>query len=86
VRLFIAREAREPHFWIGGPALNPTLPAKVRLKATLNAAWRHAVWYPLLRFAGRRMRCFRDAGRKADTGGYRLARGRVDHVGVSSHS
>jgi alkylation response protein AidB-like acyl-CoA dehydrogenase/3-hydroxyacyl-CoA dehydrogenase len=48
MRLFIAREALDPHLKIGGPVLNTTLPTEVRLKAALNAAWRYALWYPRL--------------------------------------
>ena len=48
MRLFIAREALDPHHKIGGPVLNTPLPTEVRLKAALNAAWRYSLWYPRL--------------------------------------
>ena len=47
MRLFIAREALEPHLNLGGDAVNPTLPWKVRAKAALRAAGFYATWYPL---------------------------------------
>ncbi len=48
MRLFIAREALDPHLKIGGPVLNTTLPLKDRLRAAVTAGWRYALWYPLL--------------------------------------
>ncbi|MCB1079690.1 MAG: DNA polymerase II, partial [Verrucomicrobiae bacterium] len=48
MRLFIAREALDPHLKIGGPVLNTTLPTEVRLKAAVQAAGRYALWYPRL--------------------------------------
>ncbi len=47
MRLFIAREALDPHLNVGGPILNSTLPKKVRFKAALKAAKFYAWWYPL---------------------------------------
>lgn len=47
MRLFIAREALEPHLNLGAEAVNATLPWKVRAKAALRAARFYAVWYPL---------------------------------------
>ncbi len=47
MRLFIAREALQPHLMLGAEAVNPTLPWKVRAKAALRAARYYAVWYPM---------------------------------------
>lgn len=47
MRLFIAREALEPHLNLGAEAVNPTLPWKVRAKAAFRAARYYAVWYPM---------------------------------------
>lgn len=47
MRLFIAREALEPHLRLGAEAVNSTLPWKVRAKAALRAARFYAKWYPL---------------------------------------
>ncbi len=46
MRLFIAREALDPHLNVGGPVLNSTLPGKTRCKAALKAAGFYALWYP----------------------------------------
>jgi alkylation response protein AidB-like acyl-CoA dehydrogenase len=46
MRLFIAREALEPHLKIGADVVNSTLPLKRRAKAMLRAAREYAVWYP----------------------------------------
>ncbi|MEO6786721.1 MAG: acyl-CoA dehydrogenase domain-containing protein, partial [Chthoniobacteraceae bacterium] len=48
MRLFIAREALEPHLRVGGPVLNSQLPAKQRLRAALKAAAFYARWYPMM--------------------------------------
>lgn len=47
MRLFIAREALEPHLRLGADAVNSTLPWKTRLRAALRAARFYAKWYPL---------------------------------------
>lgn len=55
MRLFIAREALDPHLKLGGPVLNSTLPMKERAKAALRSALFYAKWYPLTwlpRFGG----------------------------------
>ncbi|MEM7146657.1 MAG: acyl-CoA dehydrogenase family protein [Verrucomicrobiota bacterium] len=46
MRLFIAREALDPHLKIGAPVLNSTLPFKTRAAAALKATWFYARWYP----------------------------------------
>lgn len=46
MRLFIAREALDPHLKIGAAAVNTTLPMKVRAKAALRAAGFYAKWLP----------------------------------------
>jgi len=46
MRLFIAREALEPHLKIGAEVVNSTLPPKQRAKAALRAALVYATWYP----------------------------------------
>lgn len=46
MRLFIAREALDPHLKIGAAAVNSTLPWKVRAKAALRAAGFYARWLP----------------------------------------
>ena len=55
MRLFIAREALDPHLKLGGPVLNSTLSLKDRAKAVLRSARFYTKWYPLLwlpRFGG----------------------------------
>jgi alkylation response protein AidB-like acyl-CoA dehydrogenase len=47
MRLFIAREALDPHLKIGAEAVNASLPVKDRLKAALRAARFYAVWLPV---------------------------------------
>src|SRR5579862_400482 len=46
MRLFIAREALDPHLKIGGPVLNSKLPARARIRAALRSAAFYARWYP----------------------------------------
>ena len=46
MRLFLAREALDPHLKIAGAVLNSRLPLAQRLKAALKAGWFHARWYP----------------------------------------
>lgn len=46
MRLFIAREALDPHLKIGAPVMNTQLPREVRAKAALKSAAFYATWYP----------------------------------------
>ena len=46
MRLFIAREALDPHLKIGAPMLNTQLPLLQRAKAAVRAAGFYARWYP----------------------------------------
>jgi alkylation response protein AidB-like acyl-CoA dehydrogenase len=47
MRLFIAREALDPHLKIGAEVVNSTLPWKTRLRAAARAARFYAKWYPM---------------------------------------
>jgi len=46
MRLFIAREALDPHLKIGGPVLDRRVPAAARGVAALRAAGFYSRWYP----------------------------------------
>jgi len=46
MRLFIAREALDPHLKVGAPMLNTQLPMKARALSAANAALFYARWYP----------------------------------------
>jgi alkylation response protein AidB-like acyl-CoA dehydrogenase len=48
MRLFIAREALDPHLKIGGPVLNSKAPLSARCRAAARAAGYYARWYPAL--------------------------------------
>ena len=51
MRLFIAREALDPHLKIGAPMLNSRLPMKERAQAAAKAGLFYAGWYPRQWFA-----------------------------------
>jgi alkylation response protein AidB-like acyl-CoA dehydrogenase len=46
MRLFIAREALDPHLKVGGAIFNTTLPMSERLKAVITSGKFYAGWYP----------------------------------------
>ena len=46
MRLFIAREALDPHLKVGAPMLNTRLPMKERALSAARAAMFYAKWYP----------------------------------------
>jgi hypothetical protein len=46
MRLFIAREALDPHLKIGGPMLNSQSPMSERTKSAMHAVRFYARWYP----------------------------------------
>jgi alkylation response protein AidB-like acyl-CoA dehydrogenase len=46
MRLFIAREALDPHLKVGGAIFNTTLPKSERLKAVFTSGKFYAGWYP----------------------------------------
>jgi hypothetical protein len=46
MRLFIAREALDPHLKIGAPMLNSQLQVSERIKSAIGAAGFYATWYP----------------------------------------
>ena len=46
MRLFIAREALDPHLKIGAPMLNSKLPIGTRIRAAVKACAFYARWYP----------------------------------------
>jgi alkylation response protein AidB-like acyl-CoA dehydrogenase len=46
MRLFIAREALDPHLKVSGAALNSKLPFSQRASAAMKAAIFYAAWYP----------------------------------------
>src|SRR3989440_6702758 len=46
MRLFIAREALDPHLKVGGAIFNTTLPISERLKAVFTSGKFYAGWYP----------------------------------------
>ena len=82
MRLFIAREALDPHLKIGAPILNSQLPVSERVKSAIGAAGFYAKWYPqqwLQPFGDERGNDFHPAlarhARFAANASHRLARG-----------
>jgi hypothetical protein len=79
MRLFIAREALDPHLKVGAPMLNTQLPMKTRARAAVQAALFYARWYPRQWLPGARGAGFHPvlAGhvRHAEAASRRLARG-----------
>jgi len=81
MRLFIAREALDPHLKIGGAIFNTTLPMSERLKAVFTSGKFYAGWYPRQWFstgAGRIDGLHRDLQKHVDYAARtskRLARG-----------
>jgi alkylation response protein AidB-like acyl-CoA dehydrogenase len=78
MRLFIAREALDPHLKVGAPMLNTQLPMKARAEAAAKAMLFYARWYPLQWLPGTDARGFHPvlAGhvRRAERASRRLAR------------
>lgn len=52
MRLFIAREALDPHLKLGAAAVNTTLPWRTRARAAVKAGLFYARWYPRLWLPG----------------------------------
>ena len=81
MRLFIAREALDPHLKVGGAIFNTTLLMKERMKAVFTSGKFYAGWYPRQWFstgAGNIKGLHRDLQRHVDYGARtskRLARG-----------
>jgi alkylation response protein AidB-like acyl-CoA dehydrogenase len=53
MRLFIAREALDPHLKVGGAIFNTTLPMSTRIKAMFGSGSFYSRWYPKQWFGGR---------------------------------
>src|ERR1041384_3962501 len=69
MRLFIAREALDPHLKVGGAIFNTTLPMKERLNAVFTSGKFYAGWYPRQWFstgAGKIKGLHRDLQRHVD--------------------
>lgn len=52
MRLFIAREALDPHLKLGAAAVNTTLPWRTRARAAIRAGLFYTHWYPRLWLPG----------------------------------
>jgi hypothetical protein len=46
MRLFLAREALDPHLSIAGAALNSKLPPATRIQSVVKSALFYSIWYP----------------------------------------
>jgi hypothetical protein len=46
MRLFIAREALDPHLKVGGAIFNTTLPMRTRLRSIFSSGSFYSRWYP----------------------------------------
>jgi len=69
MRLFIAREALDPHLKVGGAIFNTTLPMSERIKAVFTSGKFYAGWYPRQWFssgAGKIDNLHRDLQRHVD--------------------
>jgi len=69
MRLFIAREALDPHLKVGGAIFNTTLPMSERIKAVFTSGRFYAGWYPRQWFssgAGKIDNLHRDLQRHVD--------------------
>src|SRR5256714_10648028 len=81
MRLFIAREALDPHLKVGGAIFNTTLPMSERLRAVFTSGKFYAGWYPRQWFssgAGKIDNLHRDLQKHVDYGARaskKLARG-----------
>lgn len=79
MRLFIAREALDPHLKVGAAALNSQLPKSERMKAAMRAAAFYAKWYPRqflpqFKVQGLKSKVLRSHLHYAETTARRLAR------------
>jgi alkylation response protein AidB-like acyl-CoA dehydrogenase len=79
MRLFIAREALDPHLKVAAAALNSQLPKSERANAAMKAARFYAGWYPkqwmpMSRVSGVRCQALKDHLRAAEKSCRRLGR------------
>ena len=75
MRLFIAREALDPHLKIGGAIFNTTLPKSTRLKAMFSSGSFYTRWYP---------RQWMPGGAGDIEGLHKTLRGHVDYAAGAS--
>ena len=76
MRLFIAREALDPHLKVGGAIFNTQLPMSERIKAAFTSGKFYAIWYPKQLFGG-------GAGEIKDL--HNDLRAHVDYAARTSH-
>src|SRR6266704_2556403 len=76
MRLFIAREALDPHLKVGGAIFNTQLPKSERLKAVFTSGKFYAGWYPRQWWPG-------SAG-KMDGAFHEILRKHVDYAATAS--